>query len=130
MPLNPTALAFDTTAELLWLGTDQVGFSSSLSPHMKKVNHRKRKRKKEKLRPCTYVHPSIQGYIQSFNGCELRRYTSYRGHNSPIPAERPVRQLLLNERGVISLASKSLHLSLRGGPSQWNLESVVIFAAF
>ena len=26
VPLNPTALAFDTAAELLWLGTDQVGF--------------------------------------------------------------------------------------------------------
>lgn len=82
--LQPTTLAFDSSAELLWLGTDQ-------------------------------------GYVSSFNGSELRRYSSYRGHASIVPIEKPVRQILLNDRGVITLASKSMHLSLRGGPAQWNL---------
>jgi PAB-dependent poly(A)-specific ribonuclease subunit 2 len=36
-----------------------------------------------------------------------------------------VRQLLFNERGVISLAARSVHASARGGPAQWHLQSVV-----
>jgi PAB-dependent poly(A)-specific ribonuclease subunit 2 len=54
----------------------------------------------------------------SFYGPDLQKYTSYKAHSS---AEGAVRQLLFNDRGVISIAAKSAHMSLRRGLAQWNI---------
>ncbi|KAK2761711.1 poly(A)-specific ribonuclease [Arachnomyces sp. PD_36] len=58
------------------------------------------------------------GRVTSFYGPELQRYTSVRAH--PV-AEGAVRQLLFHERGVISISSKSIHLTSRRGLTQWHL---------
>ncbi|KAI9848000.1 MAG: poly(A)-specific ribonuclease [Thelocarpon superellum] len=58
------------------------------------------------------------GRVTSFYGPDLQKYTSFRAHLSH---EGPVRQLLFNNKGVISIASKSVHLSLRRGLAQWTL---------
>ena len=70
----------------------------------------------------TLLNLGSQGYVSSYNGAELRRYTSFRAHNSVQQPERVVRQLLFNERGVVSLAARGLHMSTRGGPAMWNLQ--------
>ena len=58
-----------------------------------------------------------QGRVTSFHGPELQRYSSVKAHAQ----EGPVKQLLLHERGVISLASRSLHLTSRRGLTQWHI---------
>lgn len=60
----------------------------------------------------------LQGRVTSFYGPELQRYTSIKAHPS---SEGPVRQLLFHEKGIISLSSKSVHLSSRRGLTQWHL---------
>jgi PAB-dependent poly(A)-specific ribonuclease subunit 2 len=60
-----------------------------------------------------------QGRITSFYGPELQRYTSYRGH---APAEGPVKQMLMCDRGVISITAKSIHLASRKGVTQWHFK--------
>ncbi|KAL7275644.1 poly(A)-specific ribonuclease [Rhizina undulata] len=64
-----------------------------------------------------------QGRISSFVGHDLRKYVSYRGHATPgvQPAENAVRKIMFNDRGVISLAAKSIHFSIRRGLAQWNI---------
>ncbi|KAG9653830.1 hypothetical protein KCU64_g7625, partial [Aureobasidium melanogenum] len=57
------------------------------------------------------------GRITSFYGPELQRYTSYRGH---APSEGPVKQMLMCDRGVISITAKSVHLASRKGVTQWH----------
>lgn len=57
------------------------------------------------------------GRISSFFGPDLARYTSLRAH----PGEGPVRQILPTDRGVLSLASRSLHLASRRGLTRWHL---------
>ena len=61
-----------------------------------------------------------QGRVNSFYGAELTRYTSWRGHP---PAEGRVKQILCNDRGVISLSARSVHLAIRRGLTQWHLSS-------
>ncbi|KAI9702842.1 MAG: poly(A)-specific ribonuclease [Candelina mexicana] len=58
------------------------------------------------------------GRITSFYGPELQKYTSFRAHPS---SEGPVKQILLHERGVVSVASRSVHMSLRRGLAQWHI---------
>ncbi|KAI9826617.1 MAG: poly(A)-specific ribonuclease [Thelocarpon impressellum] len=58
------------------------------------------------------------GRVTSFYGAELQKYSSFRAH---VSSEGPVRHLLFNDKGVISVASKSVHLSLRRGLAQWNI---------
>lgn len=60
----------------------------------------------------------VQGRVTSFYGAELTKYTSYKGHTS---AEGAVKQLLFCDRGVISIASRSVHLASRRGLTQWHL---------
>ena len=60
----------------------------------------------------------IQGRITSFYGPELQKYTSYKGHSSQ---DGPVKQLLFCDKGVISVAPRSVHLSSRRGLTQWHL---------
>jgi PAB-dependent poly(A)-specific ribonuclease subunit 2 len=52
----------------------------------------------------------------SFYGRELTKYTSYKGHNS-----ETVRQIMFNDKGVLSVSAHSLHLSNRRGITQWHL---------
>ncbi|KAK4892404.1 poly(A)-specific ribonuclease [Elasticomyces elasticus] len=64
------------------------------------------------------------GRITSFHGSELQKYTSYRGHVSTAPRGAPgnahVKALLLCEKGVISLSSRSIHCASRRGLAQWH----------
>jgi hypothetical protein len=65
--------------------------------------------------------------VTSYFGPELRKYTSYRGHahaNPMLSTENAVRQVMVNDRGVISLSAKSLHFAIRRGLAQWNIQSV------
>lgn len=55
--------------------------------------------------------------MTSFHGPELQRYVSVKAH----VREGPVKQILFHERGVISLASKSVHLTSRRGLTQWHI---------
>lgn len=55
--------------------------------------------------------------MTAFYGPDLQRYVSVKAHIG----EGPVRQFLFHERGVLSVASKSLHLSSRRGLTQWHL---------
>ncbi|EKJ70854.1 hypothetical protein FPSE_09006 [Fusarium pseudograminearum CS3096] len=52
------------------------------------------------------------GRVTSFYGAELQRYTSFKAHTS---TEGPVRQILLNEKGVIALGARDLHMAIRRG---------------
>ncbi|MCJ1313152.1 poly(A)-specific ribonuclease [Agyrium rufum] len=63
------------------------------------------------------------GRVQSFYGAELQLYTSYRAH--PL-SNGPVKQLLFHERGVISVAPTSVHLSSRRGLTQWHIEDTTM----
>ncbi|KAF2210813.1 hypothetical protein CERZMDRAFT_44622 [Cercospora zeae-maydis SCOH1-5] len=68
---------------------------------------------------------SDAGIISSFYGPDLQRYTSYRAHFSNAsrvaPASAPVKQILFCSRGVVSVSSKSVHLSSRRGIAQWHI---------
>ncbi|KAH7175699.1 ubiquitin carboxyl-terminal hydrolase-domain-containing protein [Dactylonectria macrodidyma] len=59
------------------------------------------------------------GRVTSFYGTELQRYTSFKAHLSP---EGPVRQILVNEKGVVALGSKDVHMALRRGPPLWHIK--------
>ncbi|KAL9099961.1 MAG: hypothetical protein Q9163_004602 [Psora crenata] len=59
------------------------------------------------------------GRITSFVGAQLERYTSIRAHEE---SEGQVLQFLFNERGVVSIASRSVHFMIRRGLTQWNIE--------
>ncbi|PUU76126.1 ubiquitin carboxyl-terminal hydrolase-domain-containing protein [Tuber borchii] len=64
-----------------------------------------------------------QGRVTSYYSPELRKYTSYRGHDHPLlPGDDSVRNIQVNDRGVISLAARSLHFSIRRGLAQWNIK--------
>ena len=67
---------------------------------------------------------STQGRVTSYEGFGLERYTSLRAH----PAnDGNVLQFLFHDRGVVSLASRSVHLILRRGLTQWHLSYAVRF---
>ncbi|KAK5167002.1 poly(A)-specific ribonuclease [Saxophila tyrrhenica] len=67
------------------------------------------------------------GRVTSFYGQDLQRYTSYRGHSNSAPRGAPgnahVKQFLFCEKGVLSISSKSIHLSSRTGLTLWHLSS-------
>lgn len=63
----------------------------------------------------------VKGRVTSFYGAELLKYTSFRAHGS---GEGPVKQLLVHEKGVISLAPRSVHLAVRRGLAQWHITYV------
>lgn len=58
------------------------------------------------------------GRIVSYYGTELQRYVSLQAHPTQ---EGPVKQFLFHERGVLSLASNSVHLISRRGLTQWHI---------
>jgi hypothetical protein len=49
---------------------------------------------------------------------DLQRYTSFKAHPA---SDGPVRQLLFNEKGVIALGARNVHMSIRRGPALWNV---------
>ncbi|KAK2592263.1 poly(A)-specific ribonuclease [Conoideocrella luteorostrata] len=58
------------------------------------------------------------GRVTSFLGSELQRYTSFKAH---LPADGPVRQILVNDKGLIILGSKDVHMAQRRGPPIWHI---------
>ena len=59
----------------------------------------------------------MQGRVAAFYGPELQRYVSVKAHIG----EGPVRQFLFHERGILSIAANSVHLTSRKGLTQWHL---------
>ncbi|KAJ3497164.1 hypothetical protein NLG97_g2114 [Lecanicillium saksenae] len=59
------------------------------------------------------------GRVTSFVGSELQRYTSFKAHLS---SEGPVRQILVNDKGVIALGSNDVHMSQRRGAAIWHIK--------
>lgn len=58
------------------------------------------------------------GRVCSFYGTELQPYTSFKAHSSQ---DGKIHQLLFNDKGVIALGSRSVHMALRRGPPLWNI---------
>ncbi|KAI5865927.1 PAB-dependent poly(A)-specific ribonuclease subunit PAN2 [Durotheca rogersii] len=58
------------------------------------------------------------GRVSSFYGSKLQQYTSFKAHASP---GGPVRQLLFNDKGVIALGSRGVHMALRRGVPLWSI---------
>ncbi|PFH59877.1 hypothetical protein XA68_11735 [Ophiocordyceps unilateralis] len=58
------------------------------------------------------------GRVTSFLGTELQRYTSFKAHLTP---DGPVRQILVNDKGVIALGSKDVHMASRRGSPTWHI---------
>lgn len=56
-----------------------------------------------------------EGYLASYFGSKLRRYTRIRAH------ETPIRSILSTERGILSLASQNIRLTNRRGIARWSL---------
>lgn len=59
--------------------------------------------------------------MTSFYGTELQRYTSFKAHHS---SDGPVRQILINDKGVVALGAKDIHMAHRRGPPMWHLRYV------
>ncbi|RMJ11051.1 PAB-dependent poly(A)-specific ribonuclease subunit pan2 [Fusarium euwallaceae] len=59
------------------------------------------------------------GRVTSFYGTELQRYTSFKAHAS---ADGPVRQILVNEKGVVALGPKDVHMAMRRGVPIWHIK--------
>lgn len=59
------------------------------------------------------------GHVSSYYGSQLEKYTSLQAH---LVSEGHVEQFLFNERGVISLASRSVHFMNRRCLTQWHIE--------
>ncbi|KAK8922063.1 PAN2-PAN3 deadenylation complex catalytic subunit PAN2 [Metarhizium anisopliae] len=59
------------------------------------------------------------GRVTSFLGSELQRYTSFKAHLS---TDGAVRQILVNDKGVIVLGSKDVHMAQRRGPPIWHIK--------
>ncbi|OLN95998.1 PAB-dependent poly(A)-specific ribonuclease subunit PAN2 [Colletotrichum chlorophyti] len=58
------------------------------------------------------------GRVTSFYGSELQRYTSFKVHSTP---DGPVRQILVNDKGVVVLGSRDIHMASRKGPPIWHI---------
>lgn len=58
------------------------------------------------------------GRVSSFYGTELTQHTSFKA------GDDPVRQILLHDKGVIALCSRSIHMATRRGPPIWHIAYV------
>ncbi|KAG0202360.1 poly(A)-specific ribonuclease [Mortierella sp. GBA30] len=58
------------------------------------------------------------GYVSSYYGSGLQRYSSFKAHKGP------VRQMMVLDRGVVSIGKDSIHLSNRRGLASWNIMQV------
>lgn len=54
----------------------------------------------------------------------MQRYTSFKAHDT---TDGPVRQILVHEKGIIALGSRSVHMALRRGPSIWHIKYAACF---
>lgn len=52
----------------------------------------------------------------------MQRYTSFKAHAS---GDGPVRQILIHDKGVIALGSRSIHMAMRRGVPLWHIVSVL-----
>ncbi|OAR02912.1 hypothetical protein LLEC1_04548, partial [Akanthomyces lecanii] len=102
LPTPVTTMMFDTSQELLWTGNDYVRPTRRYT----QVQH-------------TGILTSCKGRVTSFVGSELQRYTSFKAHLS---SEGPVRQILVNDKGVIALGSNDVHMSHRRGAAIWHIK--------
>ncbi|ORY62658.1 exonuclease [Pseudomassariella vexata] len=59
------------------------------------------------------------GRVSSFYGAELQQYTSFKAHKQ---GDGKVHQLLFNDKGVIALGSRSVHMAMRRGPPLWHIK--------
>lgn len=59
---------------------------------------------------------ATQGRVTSFYGADLQRYVSVKAHLG----EGPVKQLLVHDKGIISISSSSVHSVSRRGLTQWH----------
>ncbi|KAL8628272.1 hypothetical protein Q9189_006044 [Teloschistes chrysophthalmus] len=62
------------------------------------------------------------GRVNSYYGPELQRYTSLQAHSRE---EGRVSQFLFHDRGIISVASRSVHMMNRRCLTQWHISCVV-----
>ena len=62
-----------------------------------------------------------QGRVTSFYSTDLSRYTSFMCHRLK-EAGGPVRQILVNDKGVIALSARTLHMAIRRGLPLWSIE--------
>ncbi|PMB64555.1 PAB-dependent poly(A)-specific ribonuclease subunit PAN2 [Beauveria bassiana] len=95
LPSPVTTMTFDTSQELLWTGNDYSAGEKILT--------------------------TFKGRVTSFFGSELQRYTSFKAHLS---SEGPVRQILVNDKGVIALGSSDVHMSMRRGATIWHIKYI------
>ncbi|OTB09293.1 hypothetical protein M426DRAFT_77218 [Hypoxylon sp. CI-4A] len=58
------------------------------------------------------------GRVSSFYGTKLQPYTSFKVHTSQ---DGPVRQILFNDKGVIVVGARGVHMAIRRGPPLWSL---------
>ncbi|KAI0019137.1 PAB-dependent poly(A)-specific ribonuclease subunit PAN2 [Xylariomycetidae sp. FL0641] len=58
------------------------------------------------------------GRVTSFYGTKLQQYTSFKAHTSQ---DGPVRQILFNDKGVIALGSRGVHMANRRGLPIWSI---------
>ncbi|KAI0477313.1 PAB-dependent poly(A)-specific ribonuclease subunit PAN2 [Xylariaceae sp. FL0804] len=58
------------------------------------------------------------GRVSSFYGTKLQQYTSFKAHTSH---DGPVRQVLFNDKGVIALGSRGVHMANRRGLALWSI---------
>ena len=100
-----STLTFDTLEDLLWVGSCSVG---GISPTCRSVLS------------CFLSSPKsdyVKGCLSSYYGTELQRYTALRAH---APHEGAISQILVHERGIFSVASRSLHHCNRRGLTKWH----------
>ena len=92
VPQETTALVFDTKQELVWAGNRQV---SPLQPEQR-LNE--------------------QGRVIGFAGLNLTSYTSFFAHVDE------VRDLLVHDRGIISLGAGNVRVTHRRGLQRWDIK--------
>lgn len=60
----------------------------------------------------------------SFYGGELQRYSSFKAYTT----HGDVRQILVNDKGVIVLGARDIHMAMRRGPPLWHIQFVTLLA--
>ncbi|ROT42505.1 exonuclease [Sodiomyces alkalinus F11] len=58
------------------------------------------------------------GRVMSFYGAELQRYTSFKACTT----HGDLKQILVNDKGVIVLGSRDIHMASRRGPPIWHIQ--------
>ena len=119
-------MTFDPFQELLWTGNYRVCLPSRLPavPSYRVERERERDRFCHR-RAANGPFWSCQGRVTSFYKSDLTKYTSFLCHRSKEPGSA-VRQILVNDVGVLSLSKGALLYSLRRGMALWSLRLVIL----